>query len=47
MCDDLSELKKYIMTDANFTLVQFSKFSIGSVFPTKSGSVSTFKHGYA
>ena len=26
------------MADANFTLVQFSKFSIGSVFPAMLGS---------
>ena len=41
------------MTDANFLLVQFSKFSVGSVFPATSGSVQhlsvamlkTFMHG--
>ena len=35
-----------MMADANFPLVQFSKFSIGSVFPTMSGLVPTFMHGY-
>ena len=35
------------MADANFPLVQFSKFSINSAFPAISGSVSTFKCGYA
>ena len=37
MYDDLS---------ANFPLIQFSKFSILSVFPATSGLVLTFMHGY-
>ena len=36
-----------VYNEVDFPLVQFPKFSIDSVFPTTSGSVSTFKHGYA
>ena len=35
------------MADENFLLVQFFKFSVGSVFPAMSGLVLTFMHGYA
>ena len=42
---------KYIMADANFPLVHFSKISMGSVFPITTslmilGSVSTFMGGH-
>ena len=35
---------KYVMAHTNFPLVQFSKFSVGSVFPATSSSVATFVH---
>ena len=31
-----------VMTEANLPLIQFSKFSFGSVFPTMSGLLLTF-----